>query len=78
MPTLVRQNGFQVMIHTDDHRPAHVHCYRDGRLVAVRLSDLSVVKLRRASRRDISDALQIVAEHHDRLAQAWREIHGEE
>ena len=28
MPTIYRQDGFEVMIYTNDHRPAHVHIFK--------------------------------------------------
>lgn len=78
MPTLVRQNGFRVMIHTDDHAPAHVHCYRGKKLVVVTLADLSVRDRQHASNRDVQVAVRIVEQHRDRLLQAWRDCHGED
>ena len=78
MPTLIRQNGFQVMIHTGDHRPAHVHCYRGTRLVKVQLSDLTVLFRRHATERDVREAVRIVQEHQELLRQSWRDIHGKE
>ena len=78
MPTIVRQNGFRVMIHTDDHAPAHVHCYRGRRLVVVNLADLSVRDREHATNQDVRVALRIVREHWGLLRQMWRAIHGEE
>lgn len=77
MPTIVRQNGFRVMIHTDDHAPPHVHCYRANRLVVINLDDLSVRDREHADERDVRTALRIVQQHLERLHEAWREFHGE-
>ena len=66
------------MIHTGDHRPAHVHCYRGSRMVKVQLSDLSVLFRRHASDRDVTEAVRIVAEHRELLRRAWKEFHGKE
>jgi len=30
MPTILRQGGFDVMIFTNDHPPAHVHLFKAG------------------------------------------------
>ena len=77
MPTIVRQAGFRVMVHTSDHAPAHVHCYRGKRLIKVRLSDCLILFREHASDRDIKVALKIVRQHRGRLLKAWRTIHGE-
>ena len=78
VPTFIRQNGFEVMIHTDDHSPAHVHCYRGRRLVKVRLNDLTAYHRTHATDRDVNEALRIVAEHRDLCWEAWRQIHGDD
>jgi hypothetical protein len=28
MPTVLRKDGFEFMIYTDDHEPAHVHVFK--------------------------------------------------
>ena len=66
------------MIHTDDHPPAHAHCYHAGGLVIVSLSDFSVRDREHVSDRDARIAVRIVRQHEQRLWQAWREIHGTE
>ena len=30
MPTVLRTNGLRVVVHTNDHRPAHVHVMGNG------------------------------------------------
>ena len=78
MPTLIRQRGFDVMIHTKDHAPAHVHCYRGRRLVKVALNSMRVLTTRHATRRDILQAIRLVQENQERLVREWRRIHGQE
>ena len=42
MPTIYRQNGFEVMIYTNDHRPAHVHIFKaDGEVLIYLGSDIT-------------------------------------
>lgn len=66
MPTVLTQNGFDVMIHADDHRPAHVHVYKSG-LVVINLNNRrtapSLREVRGMSRKDVRDALMLVAEN---------------
>lgn len=77
MPTVLRQDGFDIMIHTDDHAPPHVHCYGENAIVVMELEPLRV-RRRRGSDRDVRVAWNVVAEHRDFLRQKWSEIHGED
>ena len=76
MPTILRQDGFDVMIHTDDHGPPHVHCYGDDAVVVVELQTLRI-RRRRGSDRDVRTARNVVERNRDRLLKAWRQFHGE-
>lgn len=66
------------MVHSSDHPPAHVHCYRGKKLIKVQLSNFAVLYREHASDSDVKAAVTIVREHHDDLLTAWSEIHGEE
>ena len=77
MPTIVRQDGFDVMIHTDDHAPPHVHCYGENAVVVIELDSLRV-RRRKGSDRDVRVARAVVEQHQALLQQAWRQIHGED
>ncbi len=78
MPTVIQQAEFRDMVHSSDHPPAHVHCYRGKKLIKVKLADFAILYREHASDRDVKTAVTIVREHHDRLLKAWRVIHGEE
>lgn len=78
MPNVLSQNGFDVMIYPNDHRPAHVHVYKSG-LVVISLNNRrtapSIREVRGMSRQDVRDALILVAENKKMLAKRWRSIH---
>ena len=76
MPTILRQDGFAVMIHTDDHAPPHVHCYGENAVVVIELESLNV-RRRKGSDRDVQVARAIVEEHRALLLREWERIHGE-
>lgn len=83
MPTVLRQDGFRVMIPTRDHPPAHVHCYRGEALVIVLLpteSGAAVVReVGRATKpRDMTDAVRIVNENRTLLWDAWNRLYGQD
>lgn len=81
MPTVIRIHGMRVMIHTNDHRPAHVHVFGGGGEEAefwlncpdgppeLRIDHgMSNVKLRR-----IAAALAAAL---PKACASWEEIHG--
>lgn len=39
MPTVLCQAGFDFMVYTHDHRPAHVHIWKGGNELIVNLGD---------------------------------------
>lgn len=80
MPTVLRKNGFQVIIWTHDHLPIHVHIFKgDGELV-VNLgnveADISIRDNYGMRGADLRQALRLVARQHSLLLEKWREIHG--
>lgn len=80
MPTVLRQRGFEVIIYTHDHKPAHVHVFSADGEVTINLGDETVppsvrdnVRMRK---KDERRALRIVIEHQAYLRQEWRRLHG--
>lgn len=82
MPTVLRVNGFRVLIlfPPREHPPPHVHVVRDDGLVVIRLKNgpepqqtIRVDGMRAAERRK---AEQIVKENTKILMDEWRRIHG--
>ena len=80
MPTILRIDGFLVMIMPNDHRPPHVHIFRaEGHLRIAIGDEENRPKLMEAfgmSNKDIKKALDIVITHQTKLIEAWRKIHG--
>ena len=80
MPTVLRQNGFAVMIPVDDHLPPHVHVKKGGNELIVNLGDewskASVRKNRGMSKSELAQALRIINTNQKQLLAGWREIHG--
>jgi Domain of unknown function (DUF4160) len=78
MPNVLTENGFDVMIYPDDHRPAHVHIYKSG-VVVISLNNRrtlpSVREVIGMSRKEVRDALLLVIEHKKLLVKEWRKIH---
>lgn len=81
MPKIHEEGSWQVVIHTDDHPPPHVHVYRPGGLVKVQLEgeggEPEVLRIRNVNDRDAWRALAIVYQHQQTFLTAWRGIHGQ-
>jgi mRNA-degrading endonuclease toxin of MazEF toxin-antitoxin module len=80
MPTIVRADGFRIVIHTNDHRPANVHVFKGGASVKLELDAEGIVavkKIYRMPRRDLQKAIRLAEANIERLLDAWSEIHGE-
>jgi len=80
MPTIFRQDGFEVTLYTNDHRPAHVHVFKaEGELIICLGNTQTPPRVRSnigMSRRDERKALVIIGEHQEEFLAAWRRIHG--
>jgi len=80
MPTVLRKDGFDVMIYTQDHFPAHVHVWKAGKQIIIDLgSDQEAPSVREnvsMSKANGRRALRIVEENQSLLLDGWRQIHG--
>ena len=62
MPTLIREEGFEVRIYTFDHPPPHVHVAKAGAIVKIDLSTHHVIEIvGTISDRDVKRAERLVA-----------------
>jgi Domain of unknown function (DUF4160) len=80
MPTVLRQDGFRVVIYLNDHLLSHVHAIKGEGEVRVGLGSkytapalISVSG--KISDRDIAQALFLVKNHQSELLAKWRELH---
>ena len=79
MPTVLREEGFEVRIYTLDHPPPHVHVAKAGAIVRIDLATRTVTEIvGTISDRDVKRAEQLVARHAKRLTAEWTNIHGTE
>ena len=77
MPTVLREEGFEVRIYTLDHPPPHVHVAKAGAIVRIDLATLTVTEIvGTISDRDVKRAERQVARHATRLKAEWTKIHG--
>jgi hypothetical protein len=71
MPTL-HIGEFRMRFFSNDHEPAHVHCFNGDGAVIVEIATGAVLDTRgRIKDRDIARAVQLVADHQDRPLTEW-------
>jgi hypothetical protein len=77
MPTVVSEGGFQIVIRTDDHPPAHAHALKPGANYRVFLTSMRAPEpvYGRMSARDLGRAVAIVEKYRKELLRVWRKYH---
>jgi hypothetical protein len=79
VPTVIREEGFEVRIYTFDHPPPHVHVAKAGAIVRIDLATHEVTEIvGDISDRDVKRAERLVARHAKQLKEQWAKIHGNE
>lgn len=80
MATVLRINGYVVRIWSNDHLPCHVHVFKDnGECVINLVGNNGLPELREfydMKRSEVAKAIRIVADHQEKLIEAWNRIHG--
>jgi Domain of unknown function (DUF4160) len=80
MPTILREQGFRVVIYPNDHLPSHVHVFKGSGEVRIELGDEEsdprlMTITGQISDKDVAKALYLVKENQAKLLANWREIH---
>jgi Domain of unknown function (DUF4160) len=80
MSTILRDQGFRIVIYPNDHLPSHVHVFKGSGEVRIDLgdegSDPSLMTITgQISDKDVVKALYLVKENQAKLLAKWREIH---
>ena len=74
MPTVIREEGFEVRIYTFDHPPPHVHVAKAGAIVRIDLATREVTEIVGdiSDSRDVKRAERLVARHAKQLKEECR------
>ena len=77
MPTIIREDGYEIRIYTLDHPPPHVHVAKAGAVVKIDLATCQVIEIvGTISDREVRRAEVLVAKHAQLLRDEWTKIHG--
>lgn len=81
MPTILRQNGFRVIIYLNDHLPSHVHILKGGGEIKIDLGNSKskpklIAIVGAIKNQEVAKALELVTDNQAFLLAKWKEIHG--
>jgi hypothetical protein len=76
MPTVLRSEGWRVVVYPNDHPPAHVHVIGPGWVVVVNLLGPAVREAIGCTEPEARRVLRLVDDHRAALMEAWRHYHG--
>lgn len=80
MPTVHREEGFDIIVYPNDHAPAHVHVFKGDGTIQINIGNAdtaaSVIEAWNMKPKDVARAVEIVGENWQALLRKWKEIHG--
>lgn len=77
-PTLLRLGKIRVVIHTKDHRPAHIHLIAPEAEAKIAIAGWKVLSNKGFTSSGLRRAVEFLKENEKILMEAWNEIHEEE
>ena len=75
MPTVLRVGGYQFIIFTSDHPPAHVHIRRESKLAKVRLDSIEFERTGGFNVGEQSKIIEIVHDYQAFLLAEWDKLY---
>lgn len=77
-PKVVEEKGYQIVIFSDDHLPAHVHVLKGGKSAKFSLTPVALLANYGFSDKMIAEAIAIIRKHKDHCWAIWHKVHGDE
>ena len=74
-PTLFRLGNIRIVIHTKEHKPAHVHIVGPDAEAKLELRTWKVTQCRGFSEKALNRIIEFLRTHEEDLMEAWNEIH---
>lgn len=78
MGTVTTYRNIRLMIHSDDHPPAHVHAVGPDAEAKIEIETQKVVWTYGYTSKALARIVEEVRNRREQLLEAWHEIHGEE
>jgi hypothetical protein len=79
VPTIIRENGYEIRVYTLDHPPPHVHVAKAGAALKIDLATCHVIEIvGTISDREVKRAEVLVTKHAQLLKHEWTKIHGKQ
>ena len=73
MPTVLKVDGFRFFFFSDEHTPEHIHIEKGDSYIRIEIESLKVTNSYNISGKDTKKLVKLVAEHKDKLKEAWNE-----
>jgi Domain of unknown function (DUF4160) len=77
MPTVLRREGYEIVIYFNDHVPPYVHAFKGAGEAKIHPDPVVVRQVWKMRKRVALRARRIIFENREYLLQKWTEIHGE-
>ncbi len=76
MPTIIKEDGFRIVIWPNDHLPPHVHIFKGDAEVKIELVEPKVFSVEgKIGNKDLAKALSLVIVYRVELLAKWKKIH---
>lgn len=70
-----QRHGYDVVIHTEDHGPAHVHVIKGGNEVLIELITWRVIENHRFNGRELRRIRRLLRDNEELLVATWSRLH---
>lgn len=70
-----QRHGYDVVIHTEDHGPAHVHVIKGGNEVLIELVTWRIIENHRFNQRELRRIRRLLRENEALLVETWSRLH---
>jgi len=77
VPTVLRREGYEIVIYFNDHVSPHVHAFKGNGEARIQLDPVVVRQVWKMKKQVVLRAKRIVATNREYLLEKWEEIHGE-
>ena len=71
-----QRHGYDVVIHTEDHFPAHVHVLKGDKEVLLRLDSLDIIDNFGFNVREVRQIQRLLRRHEALIVETWERLHG--